>query len=65
MNKLIRLLGSKTVIGAAGACLTWLASLPVIDVKHVVGAISITTVAAGVRDALHKIEEASKPKGGE
>lgn len=58
MNRFIRLLGSKTVIGTVGMVCTWLASLPVIDVKHVVGGASAVVAAGGLRDALHKVTDA-------
>ncbi len=58
MNNVLRLLGSKTVIGTAGAVLAWLASLPVIDVKHVVGGAAVVLTSAGVRDSLHKVTDA-------
>lgn len=58
MSNLLRLLGSKTVIGTAAAVLGWLATLPVIDVKHVVGGLGVVVTSAGVRDALHQVTDA-------
>ncbi len=58
MDKFLRLLGSKTVIGAAGGVLTWLTTLPVIDAKHAIGAASGLLAVAGIRDALHQITDA-------
>lgn len=58
MNRLLRLLGSKTVIGTTGAVLTWLSTLPVIDTKHVIGGASVVLTSAGIRDALHKVVDA-------
>jgi hypothetical protein len=66
METFIRLLTSKTVLGAAGGILTWLSTLPVIDVKHVLGGASALLAIAGVRDALHQVVDAvSKPKAKE
>lgn len=56
--RFLRLLGSKTVIGTAAAVLSYLASLPVIDVKHAVGGAGVLLASAGVRDALHKVTDA-------
>jgi hypothetical protein len=62
MNNILRLLTSKTVLGSVGMVGTWLASLPVIDWKHVLGGASAVLATAGVRDALHQVTDAvNKP----
>jgi len=58
MDRLIRLLGSKTVIGTTGGILTWLSTLPVIDAHHVIGGLCGLLTVAGIRDAIAKIEDA-------
>lgn len=57
----VKLLTSKTVLGGAGAVLTWLSTLPVIDVKHVLGGASTLLAIIGVRDAIEK-NGPEKPK---
>lgn len=50
----VKLLTSKTVLGTTGAILSWLATLPVIDLKHVLGGASTLLAVIGVRDAIEK-----------
>lgn len=54
MNKFLKLITSKTVLGAAGGVVSWLATLPVVDAKHVIGGASAVLGVAGVRDAIDK-----------
>jgi hypothetical protein len=57
VNRFLKLVTSKTVLGAAGGVASWLATLPVIDAKHVIGGASAVLGVAGVRDAIDKAAE--------
>jgi hypothetical protein len=60
MKKFIRIISSKTVLGGVAATAGWLASLPVIDIKHVLMGAGTLLAIIGGRDALHEVTDAVK-----
>lgn len=58
MQTLLRLIKSKTVQGAAIAIGGWLYSLPAIDGPHLIAGVGALLATAGIRDAIHAIENA-------